>query len=60
MSASRIIVLILLGISLPVVTAVAGETSQVDDHTVVRNTEPALPMLELELEELWRRGGESD
>ncbi|MDX2474095.1 MAG: hypothetical protein QNL91_10340 [Candidatus Krumholzibacteria bacterium] len=60
MSASKIIVLILLGLGLAVATAVAGETSQVDGHTVVRNTEPALPMLELELEELWRRGGESD
>jgi hypothetical protein len=38
--------------------SVAGETSQVDGHTVVRNSEPALPMLELEREELWRRGGE--
>ncbi len=60
MSASKIIVLILLCLGLAVVTAVAGETSQVDGHTVVRNREPALPMLELELEELWRRGGEND
>ena len=60
MSAPRIIVLVLLGLSLAVVASVAGETSQVDGHTVVRNSEPALPMLELELEELWRRGGEND
>ena len=38
--------------------AFAGEFLEVDGQTVVRNAEPALPMVELELEELWRRGGD--
>ncbi len=40
--------------------ASAGEVVQVDGQTVVRNQEPAQPRLELELEELWRRGGQDD
>ena len=38
----------------------AGEIVEHDGHTTIRNNEPALPMVELELEELWRRGGEDD
>ena len=34
--------------------------TQVDGQTIMQNTEPALPALDLELEELWRRGGEDD
>jgi hypothetical protein len=38
----------------------AGEITQSDGRTIVKNSEPALPAIELELEELWRRGGEED
>jgi len=37
---------------------VAGASGQEPPH--IRNAEPALPPLELELTELWRRGGEAD
>ncbi len=47
-------------LALPVVSADAGQVVQVHDQTVVRNLKPALPAVDLKLEELWRRGGEGD
>jgi len=44
----------------PALPVEAGEVTQVDGQTIVRNSEPALPAVELKLEELWRRGGEDD
>ena len=38
----------------------AGDVVQSGDTVFVRNSSPAQPPLELELEELWRRGGEDD
>jgi len=40
--------------------AAGGEVNQSDNTTFIKNSEPALPPIELELEELWRRGGEDD
>ena len=40
--------------------ATAGEVTRSDGQTTVINSEPVLPAIELELEELWRRGGEDD
>jgi len=40
--------------------AVAGEVAIEDGVTTVRNAQPALPAVELQLEELWRRGGDDD
>ena len=34
--------------------------TQATGQTIMKNTEPALPPVALELEELWRRGGEDD
>ncbi len=52
-----LVVTLLLLVSLPVM---AGEIIQSDGITTVRNNEPALPAVTLQLEELWRRGGEDD
>ena len=59
MSATRIATFMVLGM-IAAAPTIAGELFEVDGQTVVRNEEPALPMIELELEELWRRGGEDD
>ncbi len=50
-------VLLLVLIASP---ASAGEVTQSDDTTFIKNTEPALAPIELNLKELWRRGGEDD
>jgi hypothetical protein len=42
------------------VVALAGETAVINGETRVRNTKPALPRATLELEELWRAGGEDE
>jgi len=42
------------------VAAYAGERVTVDDEPRIRNTTPALPPVTLELEELWRAGGEDE
>ncbi len=59
MSAKIFVTVLILGM-IAAAPAIAGELFEVDGQTVVRNEEPALPMIELELEELWRRGGEDD
>jgi hypothetical protein len=40
--------------------AAAGQPAGLDDSPRIRNTEPALPPVTLELEELWRAGGDGN
>ncbi len=43
-----------------IVAAALLLATQVNGQTIMKNTEPALPPVALELEEIWRRGGEDD
>ena len=52
--------LICLSLLLVAGTALAGETVTRDGNTHVLNQEPALPPVTLQLEELWRAGGEDN
>jgi hypothetical protein len=54
----RFLVLGILAFSAP--AAQSGEMVEHDGQLVVCNSEPAQPPIELELEELWRRGGDDD
>ena len=50
----------ILTLLFPALTATAGEVTTSDNTTFIKNTEPAFLPVELELKELWRRGGEDD
>ena len=66
MTCKRMIPAVVLGIlafgtlAFGTLAAQAGEMVDHDGELVVRNTEPELAPIELELEELWRRGGDDD